>query len=78
MLGAVEMLTQLHRMQMPRRTGESKDVVERAKALLMKQKGLSEPEAHRAMQRYAMNHGIRMAEFARQILEESGGFPVAP
>ncbi len=70
-IGAVEMLSQLHRMRLPRRTGESKEVVNRAKAVLMKQKGLSEPEAHRAMQQYAMNHGMKMAEFAVRILEQS-------
>ena len=71
-IGAVEMLSQLHRMKLPHRTGESKDIVDRAKAVLMKQKGLSEPAAHRAMQRYAMNHGMKMAEFAARILEQSG------
>ena len=76
--GAVEMLTQLHRMRLPRRSGEEKDLVNRAKAVLMKQKGITEPEAHRALQRYAMNRGMKMAEFAKQILENSGGFPVAP
>ena len=70
-LGAVEMLSQLHHMRLPRRIGEGKDLVNRAKAILMKQKGLSEPEAHRAMQQYAMNHGIKMADFARRILEQS-------
>ena len=70
-IGAVEMLSQLHRMRLPRRSGESKDVVDRAKALLMRQKGLSEPEAHRAMQQYAMNHGMKMADFARRILEQA-------
>ena len=70
-LGAVEMLSQLHRMRLPRRTGESREIVNRAKAVLMKQKGLSEPEAHRAMQQYAMNHGMKMAEFAKRILEQS-------
>ena len=68
-VGAVEMLTQLHRMHMPRRTGESRNVVERVKALLMKEKGLTEPEAHHAMQQYAMNHGMKMTEFAARILE---------
>ena len=43
----------------------------RAKAVLMKRKSLTEPEAHRAMQQYAMNHGMKMAEFARRILEQS-------
>ena len=68
-VGAVEMLSQLHRMKLPRRTGESKDIVNRAKTVLMKQKGLSEPEAHRMMQQYAMNHGMKMAEFAQRILD---------
>ncbi len=71
-IGAVEMLSQLHRMRLPHRTGESKDTVERAKNVLMKQRGLSEPEAHRYMQQYAMNHGIKMAEFAQQILKAAG------
>ena len=61
----------VHRMKLPHRTGESKDIVDRAKAVLMKQKGLTEPEAHRAMQQYAMNHGMKMAEFAQQILDKS-------
>ena len=68
-IGAVEMLSQLHRMKLPKRTGESRDTVNRAKAVLMKQKGWTEPEAHRAMQRYAMNHGMKMAEFAQRILD---------
>ena len=46
--------------------------MERAKAVLMKQKGLSEPEAHRALQQYAMNHGMKMADFAMRILESAG------
>ena len=70
-IGAVEMLSQLHRMRLPHRTGESRDLVNRAKAVLMKRKCLTEPEAHRAMQQYAMNHGMKMAEFARRILEQS-------
>ena len=71
-IGALEMLSQLHRMRLPHRTGESKDTVERAKAVLMEQKGLSEPEAHRFMQQYAMNHGMKMAQFAQKILEQAG------
>lgn len=70
-IGAVEMLSQLHRMRLPHRTGESRELVDRAKAVLMKQKGITEPEAHRAMQQYAMNHGMKMADFARRILEQS-------
>ena len=71
-IGAVEMLSQLHRMRLPRRTGESKDIVDRAKMVLIKEKGLTEPEAHRYMQQYAMNHGMKMAEYAAQILKKAG------
>ncbi len=70
-IGAVEMLSQLHRMKLPRRAGESKDLVDRAKAALMSRKGLSEPEAHRTMQQYAMNHGMKMAEVAARILGQA-------
>ena len=68
-VGAMQMLTQLHQMRLPKRRGESREIVEQAKALLMKQKGLTEPEAHRALQQYAMNHGMKMADFAAQILK---------
>ncbi len=68
---AVEMLTQMHKMQLPKRGGREKDLVERAKAVLMRQNHLTEPEAHRTLQQYAMNHGVKMAEYALQILETS-------
>ena len=68
-IGAVEMLSQLHRMKLPKRTGENKDIVDRAKAVLMKKQGLSEPEAHRAMQQYAMRHNLKMKDHALQILQ---------
>ena len=47
-----------------------KQIVEQAKKLLMKQQGITEPEAHRAMQQYAMNHGIKMIEYAEQVLNK--------
>ena len=68
---AVDMLSQMQRMQMPRREGQDKETVEKAKRLLMEQKGLTEPEAHRAIQQYAMHHGVKMAEYAKQILNSS-------
>jgi response regulator NasT len=58
-------------MQLPHRSGESRELVNRAKEVLMKREGLTEPEAHRMIQQYAMNHGVRMADFARKILEQS-------
>ena len=68
---AVDMLAQMQKMQMPRREGRDKETVEQAKRLLMEQKGLTEPEAHRAIQQYAMRHGMKMADYAREILETS-------
>ncbi|MBQ7519712.1 MAG: ANTAR domain-containing protein [Clostridia bacterium] len=68
---AVDMLTQMQKMQMPRRDGRDKEILEKAKKLLMQQKGLNEPEAHRMMQQYAMNHGVKMADYAAQILRSS-------
>ena len=72
-VGAVQMLDQLHRMRLPRRTGTDRDTVEQAKRLLMEQHGFTEPEAHRAIQQYAMKHGMKMAEYAAQIIELSKG-----
>ena len=71
LMGAVDMLNQLHQMRLPKRIGNEKQLVEQAKRLLMRQQGLTEPEAHRALQRYAMNHGIKMADYAAQIVSSS-------
>ena len=68
-LGAVEMLTQLHSMRMPRRQGRDKALVEDAKRLLMAQYRIDEPEAHRRMQQYAMRHGIKMTDYAAELLQ---------
>ena len=68
-LGAVQMLTQLHSMRMPHRQGRDKALVEDAKRLLMDQYEIGEPEAHRRMQQYAMRHGIRMVDYASELLQ---------
>jgi len=72
-LGAVEMLTQLHRMRLPRRSADEKQLVEEAKALLMRRDGLTEPQAHRMLQQAAMSRGLRMADCAAQIIKGDGG-----
>ena len=68
-LGALEMLNQLHQRKMPRRTGAEKELVEQAKQLLMKQLHITEPEAHHLMQKQAMDHGIKMTEYAEKIVK---------
>ncbi len=69
LVGAVEMLSQLHAMRLPRRSGEDKALVERAKARLMAERGLTETEAHRQMQQYAMRHHMKMTETAFALLQ---------
>ena len=68
-IGALEMLNQLHRRQMPRRTGADKELVEEAKSILMKQLHITEPEAHHLLQKQAMDHGMKMTEYAGRIVK---------
>ena len=72
-IGAVDMLNQLHQMRLPKRMGDEQQNVEQAKQLLMKRQSLTEPEAHRALQKYAMDHGMKMADYAAQIVKGDGG-----
>jgi response regulator NasT len=44
-------------------------VVERAKGLLMKQKGLAEDEAYSLMRKMAMDKNIKLADLAAKVLE---------
>jgi response regulator NasT len=44
-------------------------LVERAKGVLMKQRGLSEDEAYSLMRKMAMDRNIRLAELAGQVVE---------
>lgn len=44
-------------------------VVDRAKGILMKQRGASEDEAFAALRSLAMQKGIRLGEAARQVIE---------
>lgn len=69
-IGALEMLSQLHQMGLPKRTGAERQTVEQAKRLLMSQNGITEPEAHRALQQYAMRHGMKMADYAAEIIHK--------
>ena len=68
-MGAIEMLSQLHYMRLPRRSGEDAKLVADAKRLLMRDYGIDEPEAHRRMQQYAMRHGVKMTDYAAQLLQ---------
>ena len=67
-IGAVEMLTQLHTMQLPRRAQNDRTLIEQAKRLLMQREHLSEPEAHRCLQQWAMREHRKMTEVAEALL----------
>ncbi len=52
-----------------RRTEAERDAVRQAKALLMDVHRMSEPEAHRFLQQYSMDYGLKLAGAAQAILE---------
>ena len=68
LIAAVDLLIQLHDHRMPRRGADQAEAIVRAKRLLIRESGFSEPEAHRALQRYSMAHGLRMEECARRLI----------
>ena len=68
-IGAVEMLSQLHAMRLPHRSGGDKALVDEAKRLLMRREGIDEPTAHRHMQVHAMRNNMKMTEYAAQLLQ---------
>ena len=68
-LGAIEMLSQLHYMHLPHRTGEDKALVEQAKQMLMRRDSIGEAEAHRRIQEYAMHQGMKLIDCAAKLLQ---------
>lgn len=52
------------------RSREEHELVSQAKALLMRQFNLSEPQAHKRMQALSMESGKRITEVARIVLEQ--------
>jgi response regulator NasT len=53
-------------------TLEERVVVDRAKALLIRKRRMTEPEAYRWLRRQAMDRGRRIAEVAAALLEQDG------
>lgn len=53
----------------PRRTAEEEALLLRAKEKLLEEKGLTEAQAYRWLQKQSMNRGVKMAELARRILD---------
>lgn len=53
-------------------TLHERNVVERAKAMLIRTRRLSEPDAYHWLRRQAMHRGRRIADFAAELLERDG------
>lgn len=67
---AVSMLLQLYRMRLSAaRSAEEKQTIEKAKERLCRLKGMTEPQAHRFLQKSAMDRGMKLSEFAAKILD---------
>ena len=64
----------IHRLEQKTLTLEEKmteiRLVNRAKALLIKNKGVSEDEAHKMIGKLAMDNGVSRGEVARKLIEE--------
>lgn len=75
LLSSVRMLTQVgrrvERLTRPRRTGEEKAVIERAKALLMGRNGMTEEQAHQFLQKRSMDSGTKLLQTAQMVLDGS-------
>ena len=67
-MDAVLAMLRSHRDSLPKRTGQDRELVDRAKHLLMETQGFTEPQAHHYIQRHAMDRGIRMTDLASKIL----------
>jgi response regulator NasT len=51
---------------------EERKLVERAKGILMKQRGLSEDDAFVALRSHAMDRGLRLGDAAKQVIDIAG------
>ena len=70
-----QMRDALHRSQ---RELTERAAIARAKTVLIRDRGLTEPQAHRWLQRQAMARGARIAEVAETILHNQNKNPGAP
>lgn len=63
-------LTGLGRQAAETRPVDEKELISRAKAELMRRRGLTEPQAHRYLQRISMDCCAKMTDVAKRILGE--------
>ncbi|MER0236686.1 ANTAR domain-containing protein [Fulvimarina sp. MAC8] len=60
-----------HELEQARSQLADRKIIDQAKGILMKAKGVSEPEAYRLLQRSAMNENRRIADVARSLISAS-------
>ena len=60
---------QIEKLFPPRRSAEEQEMIERAKRSLMEQKGLSEEQAHRYLQKKSMDLGTKLTKTAQMVLD---------
>lgn len=74
LLAAVRMIAQMQDKQLlyllPKKKAEETRMIERAKALLTREKGMTEDGAHRALQALSMSRGEKTAVVAALIIKE--------
>ncbi len=74
LLASVRLLAQLRRPGRDngpvRRSQEERELVERAKALLMERNGMTEEQAHRFLQKQSMDNGARLTDTAKLVLAD--------
>ena len=72
LLSSVRLLAQLGQGRdraSAQRSPEERELVERAKRVLIERGGMTEDQAHRFLQKRSMDSGARLADTARQVLE---------
>ncbi len=76
-IGSVNVLLQLDqkriKSEIPRRSEEDELLILRAKQLLMENSGMTEPQAHRYLQKKSMETSSKMTDTARLILKAFDG-----
>lgn len=65
----------VERMVRPRRSSADQELIDKAKKILMTQKEMTEEEAHRALQKWSMDAGIRITQTARRVIAEYRDVP---
>ena len=68
MLEGVQNLRKKSKQRRLNRSDADKKTIEKAKALLMERHHMSEPEAHKYLQRCAMDSGTNMVETAEMLI----------